>query len=151
MTEKSTTELLHIFDDVKPETMDNYIQTYGTDTPNTSVFSEYIAEHKLSVSAIVQNCNGLISKSYIYDILNGTKKNPSRDILLILCIAAHMNRKSTRRILEVYGHRDLYVKDTRDIIIATYINNQTFDLDAINEELYRYGLATLHPSSISRQ
>ena len=71
------------------------------------------------------------------------KTNPSRDVLLILCIAAKMDRKSTRRMLEVYGHRDLYVKDTRDIIIATYINNKNFDIDAINEELYRYGLATL--------
>lgn len=143
MTEKPTTELLHILNELKPEEMDDYIRKYGKDRMNTSVFSEYIAEHNLSVSAIVQNCNGLISKSYIYDILNGTKTNPSRDVLLILCIAAKMDRKSTRRMLEVYGHRDLYVKDTRDIIIATYINNKNFDIDAINEELYRYGLATL--------
>ncbi|MGN0390221.1 MAG: hypothetical protein ACI4L2_05345, partial [Wujia sp.] len=64
MTEKPTTELLHILNELKPEEMDDYIQKYGKDRMNTSVFSEYIAEHNLSVSAIVQNCNGLISKSY---------------------------------------------------------------------------------------
>ena len=86
---------------------------------------------------------GLISKSYVYDILGGVKTNPSRDIVLILCIAAGMDRKLVRRVLENYGHRDLYVKDTRDIIIATYI----YDLDRLNDELFRYGLATLNGQS----
>lgn len=144
MKEKPTTELLHLLDDLKPEDMHSYIEQYGNSVRNTSIFSEYIAEHALSTSDIVQNCKGLISKSYIYDILNGTKKNPSRDILLILCIAAKMNRKSTRRILENYGKRDLYVKDTRDIIIATYINNKNYDVDLINDELYRYNLPLLN-------
>ncbi len=146
MKERPTTELLNILNQLEPSEMDAYIKEYGTDNMNTTIFSEYIAEHKLSVSTIVHNCKGLISKSYIYDILSGIKKNPSRDILLILCIAANMNRKSTRRILEVYGHRDLYAKDTRDIIIATYINNKNFDLDQINDELYRYNLPTLNSS-----
>mgnify|MGYP007031469647 CR=1 FL=1 len=65
----------------------------------------------------------------------------------ILCIVAGMDRKLVRRVLENYGHRDLYVKDTRDIIIATYINNQIYDLDRINDELFRYGLATLNGQS----
>ena len=51
-----------------------------------------------------------------------------------------MDRKMTRRVLEVYGHRDLYAKDTRDIIIATYINNQEFDLNEINDKFSEYGL-----------
>lgn len=144
MSEKSTTELLNILNEIKPEHMDSYIKEYGTDKPNTSIFSEYMAEHNISASSIIKNCNGLISQSYIYDILNGTKKNPSRDIVLILCIAAGMNRKSTRRVLEVYGHRDLYAKDTRDIIIATYINNNIFNLNKINDELFQYNLQTLN-------
>lgn len=146
--EKPTTELLHILNQLPQKDLDCYIQHYGTTETNTSVFSEYLAEHNLSASVIVKRCNGLISKSYVYDILNGTKKNPSRDILLILCIAANMNRKSTRRILEVYGHRDLYAKDTRDIILATYINNENYDFDSINQELYRYHLPILNETSI---
>ena len=86
---------------------------------------------------------GLISKSYVYDILGGVKTNPSRDIVLILCIAAGMDRKLVRRVLENYGHRDLYVKDTRDIIIATYINNKEYDIDRINDELFQYHLSPL--------
>lgn len=145
MSEESTTELLDILNKLKPSEMDQYIQQYGHTKMSTSIFSEYIAKSHLSIPTIVHNSKGLISKSYIYDILGGVKKNPSRDILLILCIATNMDRKATRRILEVYGQRDLYAKDTRDIIIATYINNKNFDLDLINDELYHYNLPTLHP------
>lgn len=143
MQEKPTTELLNVLNKLDPSQLDHYIEQYGHTERNTSIFSEYIAQHKISVSDIVRNSEGLISKSYIYDILNGTKKNPSRDILLILCIASNMDRKYTRRILETYGQRDLYAKDTRDIIIATYINTKNFNLDAINDELYHYKLPTL--------
>lgn len=50
----------------------------------------------------------------------------------------------TRRVLETYHHRDLYAKDTRDIIIATYINNKDYVLDSINDELARYQLPLLN-------
>lgn len=124
--------------------MDEFIQNYGKRSGNAAIFSEYIAGHNIEVSEIVKRSRGLVSKSYIYDILGGVKKNPSRDILLILCIASRMDRKYVRRVLENYGQRDLYVKDTRDIIIATYINNQIYDLDQLNDELFRYDLPTLN-------
>lgn len=145
--EKPTTELLNVLNQLKSSEMDGFIQSYGKQAGNGAVFSEYIAGHDIEVSDIVKRSKGLISKSYIYDILGGIKKNPSRDILLILCIASRMDRKYVRRVLENYGQRDLYVKDTRDIIIATYINNQIYDLDQLNDELFRYDLPTLNAAS----
>ena len=79
----------------------------------------------------------------MYMTFYGTKRNPSRDVVLLLCIAVHADRKQTRRLLEKYGHRDLYAKDTRDIIIATYINNKEYDIDRINDELFQYHLSPL--------
>ena len=145
--EKPTTELLDVLNKLKPSEMDEFIQNYGKKAGNGAIFSEYIAGHNIEVSEIVKRSKGMVSKSYIYDILGGVKKNPSRDILLILCIASRMDRKYVRRVLENYGQRDLYVKDTRDIIIATYINNQIYDLDQLNDELFRYGLPTLNTVS----
>lgn len=108
-----------------------------------SSIPEYIAEHSIAIADVVHRCRGILSKSYVYDILNGTKRNPSRDVVLLLCIAVHADRKQTRRLLEKYGHRDLYAKDTRDIIIATYINNKEYDIDRINDELFQYHLSPL--------
>lgn len=145
--EKPTTELLNILNHTGTDEMDNFIENYGKTDMNHAIFSEHMAQQNMTASAIAKGCRGLISKSYVYDILGGVKTNPSRDIVLILCIAAGMDRKLVRRVLENYGHRDLYVKDTRDIIIATYINNQIYDLDRLNDELFRYGLATLNGQS----
>lgn len=143
MIEKPTTELLDILNHIEKTEMDSYITQYGSTQMNTNIFSEYIAENNITTACIVQNCMGLISKSYIYDILGGIKTQPSRDILLILCIAAKMNRKMVRRVLETYHQRDLYAKDTRDIIIATYINNKDYDLNRINDALFEYNLPLL--------
>ena len=105
--EKPTTELLDVLNKLKPSEMDEFIQNYGKKAGNGAIFSEYIAGHNIEVSEIVKRSKGMVSKSYIYDILGGVKKNPSRDILLILCIASRMDRKYVRRVLENYGQRDL--------------------------------------------
>ena len=86
MSEESTTELLNILNKIDQTELDQYIQQYGHTEMNVFIFSEYIAKHHLSIATIVRNSKGLISKSYIYDILSGTKKNPSRDFCLFFAL-----------------------------------------------------------------
>lgn len=62
----------------------------------------------------------------------------------MLCLAAHMNWKETRRTLELFQLREIYVKDPRDIIIATAINQEQFDIDQINDKLAAHGLTVLN-------
>lgn len=143
-----TTSLLNRLDNhsITKENLEEYINDTKDAYPNTHIFSDYIADttNNMTAAKIIHNCAGFISRSYAYDILNGsTNKHPGRDILLILCISAHMERKMIRRVLETYDHRELYLKDPRDLIIATYINNKNFDLSAINDELYKYNLPLL--------
>ena len=140
MNEKSTTDLLNIFDDISPADIDSFINENSNILPNKNIFFEYMSSNNISAASVVNACNGYISKSYVYDILSGNKTNPSRDIVLVLCIALHMNKKMTRRLLENYNHRDLYLKDPRDIIIATYINTEIYNIDEINDELSKYSL-----------
>lgn len=54
-----------------------------------------------------------------------------------------MDRRMIRRTLEVFQHRELYLKDPRDLIIATYVNNRNYNIEAINSELYEYRLPLL--------
>ncbi len=150
MSEESTTHLNNILNsEINKTNLDKFIKQYQKPLPNRNIFSEYISTHPITSADIVKNSKNLISKSYIHDIIGGKKDHPSRDITLILCIASHMNRKETRRTLENYGHRDLYSKDVRDIIIATYINNKEYDLTAINEELNAYDLQILESKKLT--
>lgn len=145
MSQSDTTELFHLFSKVRTEKeMEQYLAQHTVTTSIRDYFNDYIASHSVTTAEIARRCSGLISKSYVYDLLNGQKEQPSRDIILILCLAAHMNRKETRRTLELFQLRDLYVKDSRDIIIATAINLENFDIDAINDKLAAHGLEILN-------
>ena len=144
MREERTTDLEHILSGIRLSQMREFIDQYGQEGGNPRLYGDYIAAKGISSAQIVKKCAGLLSKSYVYDLINAKKCNPSRDVVLILCISAGMDRKLTRRMLENYGHRDLYPKDTRDIIIATHINNGDFDLDAVNAELLQYQMAALN-------
>lgn len=142
-THDSTTELLNKLNHTSLAEMDDYL----TSTPNSgkpvTYFSEYLAAHNIPVSQLVKSCQGYISKSYIYELLNGQKSNPSRDNLLMLCLSAHMNLKDTRRTLEVYRQPSLYPKNSRDAIIGICINNQVFDIACVNDTLHNKGEALL--------
>lgn len=153
LKDMSTTNFLHIFEEeqISPEHLGQYVKASRDSYPNLQIFSEYIANNKDGITAakIIQNCSGYISRSYAYEIISGnTAKHPNRDVILILCISCHMNRRMTRRTLEAFQHRELYLKDPRDLIIATFINNQIYDLSAINNELYNYELPLLPISSL---
>ncbi len=142
--EESTTELLDIFEKTPSDAMDSFINAHARELPLKMIISNYIGQKDMQLSRVYANCAGYISKSYFYDIINGTKVAPSRDVALIICLAAHLDKKQTRRVLESYGHRDLYLKDTRDIIIATHINNEDFSIDMINEDLYAHDCRLLN-------
>lgn len=144
----STTNLLNILEQnqITSDNLSDYITEAKSAYPNRNIFSDYIAQNSESITTaqIIRNCSGYISRSYAYDILNGTtSKNPSRDIVLVLCLSAHMDRRMIRRTLEAFQHRELYLKDPRDLIIATYVNNQNYNIEAINSELYEYQLPLL--------
>ena len=87
--------------------MSAYIKEFAATASAAAPFPEYIAEHSIAIADVVHRCRGILSKSYVYDILNGTKRNPSRDVVLLLCIAVQADRKQKRRLLEKYRHRDL--------------------------------------------
>ena len=98
MKEQPTTELLDILNNIDKKDMSAYIKEFAATASAAAPFPEYIAEHSIAIADVVHRCRGILSKSYVYDILNGTKRNPSRDVVLLLCIAVHADRKQTSRL-----------------------------------------------------
>ncbi len=142
--EISTTELLAALDKLsEKEDINDFIKNLDTPIPKESFFNNYIATHNISVKDVANRCIGYVSKSYIYELLNGVKTNPSRNILLLICIAFHMTAKETRRALAIYNLPALYPKFPRDAVILTCINNGTFDFEYINDTLASYNLELL--------
>lgn len=138
--EKSTTSLLGTLQNTSIDNIGEYIANLDNTLSYSEYFSRYFAENNLTTADIVKYCDGIISRSYVYEIINGQKTKPSRDNVILICLASHMDLKNTRRTLEIYNHRPLYPKDERDAVVGIFINNGNFDINAINDRLYELQL-----------
>ena len=78
-----------------------------------------------------------LERSYYYQVMKGTRQ-PGRDKVLRLCLAAGLNLKETTRALELSGNAVLYPRSRRDIILTVAVN-QMADVDDTNLLLFKYG------------
>ena len=78
-----------------------------------------------------------VERSYFYQVMKG-KRNPGRDKVLRLCLAAGLGLKETTRALELSGNAMLYPRRRRDIILTVAIN-QKAGVDDTNLLLFKYG------------
>lgn len=101
-----------------------------------------IAEHTTTAADAARRSN--VSKNYIYNILNGERKNPSRDKILALCVGIGASFAQTNRALELAKYAPLYPKDERDVRIAVAINKGMTDVTNLNLQLEEYGLEPLN-------
>jgi hypothetical protein len=78
---------------------------------------------------IAKSC---IEKHYAYQIFNGAKI-PSRDKMIMLCIAFGLDFERTSELFKVTGYPPLYARDLRDNIIIYCLENK---LGVIKANLY---------------
>ena len=107
-------------------------------TDSFSSFIDYlrsiIEAKKITDSELITKSG--IEKSYYYQIMKGSR-NPGRDKVIRLSIAAGLTNRETTRTLELSGNAPLYPKNRRDIIITVGIN-QHASVDDINLLLDKY-------------
>lgn len=99
-------------------------------------FSEYLCyillEKKITESTLIRDSQ--IQRTYAYQILNGSK-NPGRDKVIALCLAAHMNFEETQRALTLADLGQLYPRRHRDSILI-FALEQGLDVQLTNELLF---------------
>lgn len=144
MNDKTTRSLSKILEQVKDcREADEFIQSY--ESREFTYFYEYlnwmIGKKEIPTASVVAASG--ISKNYVYNILNGHKKNIGRDKVIALCIGAGLNYSQTQRGLEIAKAAPLYPKDARDVRIAVAINSGLKDVTQVNLLLDQYGLAPL--------
>ena len=108
--------------------------------------NEFIARKNLLVTDVVKNSR--MSKDYAYALLNGNRKNPTKDRIIALCLAIGMNLTETQRALKICG-MVLYSKNKRDAAIIICINREIYDIDRVNDFLLDNGLEILETSKMS--
>ncbi len=132
---KTTGELLHILTGTHSQKeLDAYLETHTH--PDASMdfagcFQHFLKIHDLKKSDIIRAAQ--LDRTYGYQILNGARQ-PGRDKILALCIAAGLTLRETQRCLECSGEGILYARSSRDAVIIYGIEHH-MDVLRINELL----------------
>lgn len=95
-------------------------------------FIQYMRLHDIQESELILASQ--IQRNYAYQILNGTK-NPGRDKVLALCLAAKMDYAETQRALALANLGKLYPRRKRDSIVI-FALDQKLSVQQTNELLY---------------
>lgn len=132
--QKQTEELLEGLK--KTNNLENYVLENQDEFMQVDI-AEYleniIREKQLKRSQIVKDSG--LDRSYVYHILNGERKNPSRSKLLAICVAMKMDIKETQYFLRAAQVPVLYPRNQRDCIIL-YGLEQGASVMELNETLY---------------
>lgn len=130
---KSTQELLDLL--YKTTDFDNYAVTQKSQFIATTLaeqLQELLDKRGVEKSDVIKESG--IDRTYAYQIFSGAKK-PSRDKLLALCIAMHLDGNEIQSILKCNHYAILYPKHKRDSFILFATKHQK-SLYEINEFLF---------------
>lgn len=134
-TTNKLADILSNIDDTKE--MEEFMEQPKV-TDGFKTFCEYFRSlssvKDLSDSELIKRSG--IERSYYYQIIKGTR-NPGRDKVIRMCLAAGLSLKETTRALELAGCAVLYPKNRRDIILTVAIN-QNASVDETNFLLDKY-------------
>ena len=140
---KTTSDLMKILNSKVNTTQDleKYIEEIESFNPTDFVpyINETLKKHGIKKNTLAKTSN--IYRTYLYQILNGSRK-PGRDHILSICIAAGFTIEETIRCLEIINEGILYPRNKRDSIIIFAINHK-YDVSQTNELLYNNNEKTL--------
>ena len=136
MDRKTTNELHQILKQIKSgEELENYIKNELPPQDSMTFhayYNSYLEQCHLEKAKVIQISG--ISRTYAYQILQG-EKNPSRNKILALTLAAGMDLKKINHSLKLAGMNELYGKVRKDAIILFALDKK-LNLAEINELLY---------------
>ena len=99
--------------------------------------------YKYDQKASVVSFDAHLNPSYVGNIINGKKNNPSRDALICICFALGASEEELQYLLKYAGHAPLYVRRKRDVIIWFGIKKKE-SLEMVNDNLIERGLKPLY-------
>ncbi len=106
---------------------------------------EYLSQllDKYDKKAAVVSVDAGFSHGYVGNIINGIRDNPSRDVLICICLTIHATFDEVQYLLKYAGHAPLYVRNRRDVVIWFGIMKGE-DVDTVNENLKKRGMEPLY-------
>ena len=142
MQEETTRSLSKVLQSVRnPEAADSFALQYAEEEELHTYLNRLLAGKGISIPELIERSG--VNRNYVYNILNGDRKNPGRDRVIALCIGLGADYRETNHALELTKASPLYPKDERDVRIAAAINQGIRDALSMNLILEERGLPLL--------
>ena len=110
------------------------------DTRVGSYLNTLLIKYDKAAAAVSKDAG--LAFAYVGNIINGKKRNPSRDALISICFAIGTTVEEVQYLLRYAGQAPLYVRRRRDVVIWFGFMKQ-MRLDEVDEKLRERGLKPL--------
>ncbi len=146
MREESTSKLMDLLKQVDVTEVENFRKKHALRESEgfCSFIEERIREQKILKKELIRQAD--FPEKYGYKLLSGESHTSERDYILRFLFALGLNLKDTQRALKLYGMRELYAKDARDIVLIVAVNKKIHSVDQVNELLLENGQEPLRES-----
>ena len=128
------------------ETYDEFEKNFPEELLNEdSRVGDYLREllDVYDKKASVVSFDAHLAHSYVGNIINGKKDNPSRDALINICLAVGTTVEEVQYLLKYAGHAPLYVRRMRDVVIwFGFMKKET--IETVNDNLLQRRLKPLY-------
>lgn len=122
--------------------LEDFLKDIPEDDNPAQLIKGYVEKSQMTISQIAQKAD--IDENYCGKILNGKRKNPSRDYLILIGVALDLHIEQLNYVLKKYGKAELEPNNSkRDAIIFYGIVNKkdkkeiNFDLDREKQEPFK--------------
>ena len=146
MREESTSKLMEILKKVDVTEVENFRREHALqENEGFPAFMEQkLQEKNILRKELIRQAD--FPEKYGYKLLSGESHTTERDYILRFLLVLGLNLKDTQRALKLYGMRELYAKDPRDIVLIVAVNRKIHDVDKVNELLEENGQERLKES-----
>lgn len=141
---RMTVSLEHFLD--RYSTYDEFEKRYSDEFLDEDTrIGDYLGDllYRYDKKASVVSFDAHLNHSYVGNIINGKKNNPSRDALICICFALGATEEELQYLLKYAGHAPLYVRRKRDVVIWFGIMKGE-SLETVNDNLVARGLKPLY-------
>ncbi|MBQ6441523.1 MAG: XRE family transcriptional regulator [Lachnospiraceae bacterium] len=143
MDQKTTGELMQVLNHLSDQSeLTDYLNELEESPPESFLeyFHAFANVQSMPKTELLQRCG--LNRTTFYHIMNGNRQ-PGRDHIIALCLAAGLTLPETQRALELTEHGILYSRNRRDAILIFCINRGITNHMDVNELLDQFGEALL--------
>lgn len=118
-----------------PADVEKFIDDNYSDLSFAARLNLYMHERDITTAMIYKR--SFINRKLISKITSSDNYHPSKQTVFALCIALRLSLKESENFLELAGFSFNHSKKY-DLIIKFMIENQVYDIDKINDILFRF-------------